>query len=305
MFKKIFLFALSLMLVLSAFGGCKSENPLKEGKDKTSKVTSSAEENEIKTPVDISLKRSDSVAFAGLISNNNAGKTDGTYYINYRKDDEEISEKLKEGEADVGVFPFDEAVKLCEKDDMMRIIAVNFESDIFAISKKEIVSLDDFKEAKILVLKESGIGDDFEFPKGAEVEITNDTDDTRLLAKTGLYDIVISGSDSAYYYKSEEMPTVSNIGALLGGLKSFALVSSYETILANTEGLKRLQKELLASAKTINAENLIDLYLITNTEKAEFLEENAKFDIKFFEELKKALGEEITPENENFFKWDI
>ena len=67
---------LAVVFALSLFSGCKEENPLKE-KDKTSSKTASKAQ-EVVIPLDISLQRSDAVAFSGLIAKNNAGKTEGT-----------------------------------------------------------------------------------------------------------------------------------------------------------------------------------------------------------------------------------
>ena len=274
---------MAVVFALSLFSGCKEENPLKE-KDKTSSKTASKAQ-EVVIPLDISLQRSDAVAFSGLIAKNNAGKTEGTYFVNYRESADEIIELLEKGEADVGVLQTAEALELLKNNEMMRIVAVNKTTDLFARSKAPIESLDDLKKASILLVGADEATENAikkALPKSASLTVSSNTADDKVLFSSGLYDVVLGDANSIFEFENEEKQALSDVSSLFEGLSSFALVAEYETYLANIKGLERLEKEL--SPEAVSAQELIDLYLADSQEKAQFLAENLKFQIEFLDE---------------------
>ncbi len=276
---------LAVVFAISLFSGCKEENPLKEKEKTSSKTASKAQELII--PLDISLDRSNAIAFAGLIAKNNAGETEGTYYINYRDSSDEIIKLLEKKEADVGVIPKTEALELLSANEMMRIVAVNNAPQLFAKSEKPILSAEDFKKASVLLISADEVTKNAvenALPKSASLTISTGNEDDRVLFASGLYDVVLGDLNSIDGFENEEKSEISNVSSIFEGLSSFALVADYETFLGNKKGFERLEKELSASASTISAQELIDLYLAPTQEKAEFLANNLKFQIEFLNE---------------------
>jgi NitT/TauT family transport system substrate-binding protein len=267
--KNKILFIVSLILVVTLFSGCSSNNNQSNSKEVDNSISTSEEEEVVQTLESIDVVTpAGSPTLSGVKMFHDTKELEGTK-INYTMTltTDELSAKLLAGEADFAVVPTNLAAKLYNKGVGYTLVAPVVWGNLYLISSEEINNYEDLKGKEIYTIGQ-GLTPDILLRyllKQNNIDVENDVKLTYLSGGSELASNFISGK-SAITVMPEPMLTIINSKNI-----------SYNL----TMDLQKEWNKINGSEYGYPQASLIV--------KTDLLEENRNFVLNFVEEFKKSV----------------